>query len=329
MSPSAPAVSVVTPFYDTEKYLGHCIESVLGQSFGDFEYLLVDNQSGDGSFAIAESYARRDPRIRLIRNEQFLNQVQNYNQALRHISPGSRYVKIVQADDWIFARCLGDMIELAQANPSVAVVSSYELKGTDVHGAGLPFGRSVIPGREACRLHLLEGIYMFGSPTTLLFRADVVRARDPFYEDGRFHEDTEAVYEVLRGQDFGFVHQVLSSSRLDLESISGAVRSFDPHALDRLILVKRYGRSVLEPAELARCLEHAETRYYRCLARAVLARRGEAYWDYHRRGLATIGESIDRKRLFKATVPAMLDWALSSKAALSVARNKLRATNGR
>ena len=196
MSEARPQVSVVTPFFDTERYLAECIESVLGQSFGDFEYLLVDNQSSDGSNEIAASYARQDSRIRLIRTPTFLNQVANYNFALRQISAESRYVKMVQADDWIFPRCLAEMVELAEANPGVAIVSSFELKGTEVHGTGLPPWRRVIPGREACRLHLLEGIYMFGSPSTLLVRADIVRARDPFYAEGRFHEDTEVVYEL-------------------------------------------------------------------------------------------------------------------------------------
>jgi glycosyltransferase involved in cell wall biosynthesis len=313
MTSPGPTVTVVTPFYNTADYLAACLESVVVQTYRDLEYLLVDNYSTDGSSEIAAAYAAKDPRIRIVRPPEFLDQVANYNHALGLIAPTSRYVKIVQADDWIFPRCLTDMVELGEAHPEVAIISSYDLKGTDVRGTGLPPERRVIPGREACRLHLLDGTYMFGSPTTLMFRADIVRARRPFYAPERFHEDTEAVYEILRDHDFGFVPQVLSYSRVHAQSITGTVRSYDPHALDRLILVKRYGREFLSPEEYAHCLDIAETRYYRCLARARMLRRHEGYWDYHRRGLATIGETINPLRVARSAVPILVDWAFTPK----------------
>ncbi len=62
-----PLVSVVTPFFNTAPYLAEYIESVLAQSYSQFEYILMDNCSTDGSSEIAATYASRDPRIRLIR----------------------------------------------------------------------------------------------------------------------------------------------------------------------------------------------------------------------------------------------------------------------
>src|SRR3954469_16946223 len=100
-----PLVSVVTPFFNTADYLGECIESVLRQTYSRFEYILVDNQSTDGSSEIAARFAKRDPRIRLIRNATFLDQVPNYNGAIRQISPDSKYLKVVLADDLIFPEC--------------------------------------------------------------------------------------------------------------------------------------------------------------------------------------------------------------------------------
>ena len=77
-----PLVSVVTPFYNTARHLAQCIESVLTQSYAEFEYILMDNCSTDGSAEIAESYARRDPRMRVIRCSEFVPQLKNYNRAL-------------------------------------------------------------------------------------------------------------------------------------------------------------------------------------------------------------------------------------------------------
>src|SRR5262245_47486686 len=100
----APRVSVVTPFYNTERYLEECIRSVLGQTYTEFEYLLVDNWSTDRSREIAADYARQDARIRLVRNPVFVGQVENYNGALAQIAPESSYCKLVQADDWLYPR---------------------------------------------------------------------------------------------------------------------------------------------------------------------------------------------------------------------------------
>lgn len=80
-----PSVSVVTPFYNTDAYLAECIESVLSQTYTNFEYILVDNKSSDRSLEIAKHYAARDARVRIVQNDSFVSQLENYNGALRRI----------------------------------------------------------------------------------------------------------------------------------------------------------------------------------------------------------------------------------------------------
>src|SRR5271167_4723106 len=102
MDSKTPFVSVVTPFHNTKDYLAECIESVLRQTYCNWEYILVNNCSTDRSVEIAEHYVRLHPdRLRLEHNAVFVSQVQNYNQALRLISARSKYCKFVQADDFI------------------------------------------------------------------------------------------------------------------------------------------------------------------------------------------------------------------------------------
>jgi glycosyltransferase involved in cell wall biosynthesis len=291
---SEPFISVVTPFHNTGKYIEECIQSVLRQSYRNFEYILVDNASSDGSRDIAERYARTDSRIRIVPTPSLLSQVQNYNFAVGLISPESRYLKIAQADDWLFPTCVAELVALAEQHPSVAVASSYELAGKEMRCLGLDPKVNVISGREACRLHMLEGIFLFGSPTTVLYRADLVRAQRPFYREHRLHEDTETVYELLRHGDFGFVHQVLSYTRMQSGSISDSTRGF--HDLDRLILVKTYGPSVLSPEELDEALRLCSQRYYRSLARrwvrGLFVRQSRGFWEYQHAGLESIGEKV-------------------------------------
>ena len=167
MSAPQPLVSIVTPVYNTEKYLAQCIESVLAQTYANWEYVIVNNCSTDRSADIAQHYARQDSRIRICHNEQFLTQLQNCNHAFRQISPESKYCKAVHADDWLFPECVSRMVEVAEANPSVGIVGSYRLEETRVDLDGLPFPNIVVSGRDICRLTLLGKLYVFGSPTSL------------------------------------------------------------------------------------------------------------------------------------------------------------------
>ena len=211
MSPKRkrPLVSVVTPVYNGADVIEECIESVLAQTYDSWEHVIVDNCSTDGTREIARRYADGDARIRLVTPEEFVGVVESGNRSLREISPDSTYTKVVHADDWLFPECLERMVGLCEENPSVGVVSAYRLEETRVTLTGLPHSISVIPGREMARSILLGGPYpqLFGSPSSLLIRSDLIRSRDPFYdvefdigEDYPFTEDLAAGLEILRDQ---------------------------------------------------------------------------------------------------------------------------------
>jgi glycosyltransferase involved in cell wall biosynthesis len=288
---------MVTPVYNTAAYLAECIESVLAQDYPRWEYVISDNWSKDGSAEIAQRYAAADPRIRIVRPPTFLAQLPHYNFALRQISPESRYCKVVQADDWIFPRCVSELVAIAESHPTVGFVSSYALRGTEVVGTGLPYPSPRVSGREIGRRHLTNGLFLFGTPTTVLYRADLVRGRDPFYPETSLHGDTEACYEILRHADFGFVHQVLSFWRTQPDSIMGSVRDLSPAALDKYIIVHKYGPAFLNGDEFAACRRRVEARFYARFARGLLGRHRKAFWRYQRAGLEMSGLGVRRSRL--------------------------------
>ncbi len=283
---STALVSVVTPFYNTREYLAECIESVLAQTYQNWEYVLVDNCSDDGSSEIAESYASRCPsKIRLIRTESHLSQVANYNFALSRISPYSKYCKIVQADDHIFSECLRMMVCVFEQSESIGLVSAYDLKADIVRGSRFPYRTSPISGKEVARLYFRDGIFPFGSPTTVMYRSSIVRNQNPYFEEFRLHEDTEKCMEILENWDFGFVFQVLSWLRADNESISSAVRNFRPEVLDRYIIVRRFGHRFMKPQEASVTEKIAKRDYYRVLALAVLRLRTARLLEIPPRGI--------------------------------------------
>lgn len=311
MESEAPLVSFVTPFYNTEKYLAECIESVLRQSYGNWEYILVNNCSTDGSARIAEKYARQCPdRIRLEHNPDFLSQVQNYNRGFRLISSDSQYCKFVQADDWLFPDCVRFMVEVAEAHPAVGIVAAYELEGDEVRLDGLPYPSPEVSGREVCRLYFLRGKYLFGTPTSLLLRSDLVRSRDPFYDE-RYapFEDGHACFDLLKTWNFGFVHQVLTYSRRDNDGIISKVRSFGLELFLHFSMLVAHGRDYLSEEEYTRCLKRTEHEYFLFLSghACALRREDSSFWEFHRKGLASVDRSLNWQLLARWIPRALLE----------------------
>jgi glycosyltransferase involved in cell wall biosynthesis len=310
---SAPLVSVITPFYNTEQYLAECIESVLAQTYSNWEYVLVNNQSTDASRVIAEHYALKDKRIRLLDTPRFLSQVENFEAALRYMSPESRYCKMVLADDWLFPECIERMVALAEDNPTAGIVSSYRLYGDTITGDGLPYSSKLIPGRQACRLMLREGYYLTGSPTSILTRTDIVRKRQPFYPPEWIHEDTEACFQILAEHDLGFIHQVLTFSRMDNESLSSDVADFHPGPLRKFMFARKYGPLFFNEDECREYLQRENDFYGEFLAESIFQFKSRDFWDFHRRGLRAVGADFWSLGLPKYVFMEFLDIVFNPK----------------
>jgi hypothetical protein len=115
-----PLVSVVMPVFDGETYLAQAIESVLGQTFQDFELIAVDDGSHDGSSAIVERFSREDPRVRLISNEKNLGISATLNHGWR--AARAPLIARLDADDISLPDRLARQVAFLDAHPSVAVV---------------------------------------------------------------------------------------------------------------------------------------------------------------------------------------------------------------
>ena len=302
-------ISVVTPFYNTAPLLARCIESVLSQSYPDFEYILMDNCSTDGSADIAQAYAERDTRIRFIRCSEFVPQLPNYNRALGEISNESQYCKVVQADDYIFPDCLKLMVQTFEVSESIGLVSSYRLDGSIVNGSGYPYPAGMIPGRECGRWYLRTGIQIFGSQTTVMYRSSLVRNHNPFYDVSVPYADLKKCMEILERWDFGFVNQVLSfSSPLigSVPSVSSARLQFRPFESDRYVIVQQYASQFLERSEATSVRKESKRVYYWILAEEALHLRKSGFWQYQRARLKVVNEKVDWPYLALKMTSALL-----------------------
>ena len=320
-----PLVSVITPVYNEERHLAECIESVLSQTYSNWDYTIVDNGSTDGTFEIAQRYAVKDSRIRVHRNDRTVAVIPNHNIALRQISPQSKYCKVVFGDDWIFPNCLEQMVELAEAHPSVAIVGAYALEGERIAWAGLPYPSHIVSGREICRRHLLEGLYVFGSANAVLYRADLIRNRNPFFNESNIHADTEVCFALLKACDFGFVHQILTFTRVRPVSLSAATADLETSYACILRLLVTCARDYLTAEEYdARIARHA-SEYYRFLGKNLFLARDKKFWDYHKRELVNSGVGFSRSRVVQGALQTI--WSTAARPgdiAQKVLRNRHR-----
>src|SRR5690348_5502094 len=269
MTGTVPKISVVTPVFNGERFLVEAIETVRAQSCGDWEYVISDNCSTDRTLEIAERYAAMDPRIRVHRADTHLPIIANWNRALTQIAHDSRYCKVLHADDRLLPECLDRMSRVMEENPAVGIVGAYVLRDKIIECDGLPYGRTVWDGREICRNTLLGRYYLFGSPSSTMIRADLVRAKtDGFYNEENLHADFEICYELLESCDFGFVHQVLTFTRTHPGSMGNTFsRTYNPQLVEYLGMMRKYGPRFLDDETFSRLHAQMLRDYRRTIAR--------------------------------------------------------------
>ena len=291
-----PLVSVVTPVFNGEKYLECCINSVINQTYTNWEYIIVDNCSTDLTLSIAKKFAIVDSRIRVICNEIFVGVIENHNIALKLISADSAFCKVVSADDFIYPICIQSLVETALQFESVGIVGSYQLSGNEagwvVKWTGLSFGTTVISGRDICRTTLLGGKYVFGSPTSVIYRSDLVRTADNFYPNLTPQADVSAFYKYLADCDFGFVHQILSYERIHVESVGFQCQKISTHQPSLLQDLIEYGPVYLSRNELKTRIKKIIYDYYAIIAEGVFHFQNKEFVDYHKKRLQEFGYSF-------------------------------------
>ena len=108
-----PKISVIVPVYNAEKWLRRCVDSILAQTYTDFELLLIDDGSKDGSGAICDEYAATDPRVRTFHKP---NGGVSSARNLGLDNASGEYITFVDADDWIESEYLAALIGYENAD---------------------------------------------------------------------------------------------------------------------------------------------------------------------------------------------------------------------
>jgi len=211
-----PRVSVVVPSYNNASFIEATMDSILAQSFEDFELVVADHSSVDGTWELLQHY-RTDPRVRLLRTEAGGGAPRNWERVTA--AAGGQLLKLVCGDDIIYPDCLRMQVEAMDANPEVVLVAAQR-DLIDARGAILMSRRGLagltgrVAGRVAARRTVVVGANIFGEPACVLIRRKTLQ--DAGGWDGRHpYVIDEATYVnvLLRGDFFG-IDRSLAAFRL-------------------------------------------------------------------------------------------------------------------
>ncbi|MEI8033574.1 MAG: glycosyltransferase [Chlorobiaceae bacterium] len=224
-SVNRPYVTVTIPMYNNARFIGETITSVLSQSFGDFELLIYDDHSIDGSWEIASSWT--DSRIKRFRNPRNLGPEGNWNQAISNVR--GKYVKLVCADDMLLEGCLEKQVAIYDdpANKGVSLVSCQRTI-IDADGKTLvkrvnfmDGGRCRTP--DVVRKMIRMGTNIIGEPVCGLYPAELIAKTGGYSARVPYTTDLEFWMQLLRHGELYVIDEPLSAFRISSLSWSSRI----------------------------------------------------------------------------------------------------------
>lgn len=228
-----PAISVVVPVYNVEAYLRECVDSVLNQTMGDFEVILVDDGATDSSGSICDEYGRQDPRI------QVIHQTNGGLSAARNTGLDAAkgdYVYFLDSDDYIVPHALEKLCHIAKKEGADVVFFDASVFFTDcepdpkVYRYERSREYAAKNGRQML-LDLLDTDEYRTAVPLMLFRRDYMLAHGLRFRDGLLHEDELFTFYVYHADGIiAHCHEELYARRVRPASImtgTSARRHYD------------------------------------------------------------------------------------------------------
>ena len=251
-----PAVTVFIPVYNREKFLAQAVDSVLAQTFRDFEILVLDDGSEDDSLEIARSY--RDKRVRVEINPKHLGNTPTRNRGI-DLSRG-RYIATLDSDDFAMPERLAKQVEYLEAHTKCVAVGSW-IRILDTINGNSRLKRHPIVSREVKAWFPWHNSL---SQTSIMVRGDALR-RLRYDESYEQCQDYDLHIRLAREHDLANLPEALTVKRLHADQTTRKVKIGDESKL-RII-----GR-LLEELEIAVSPQELELHY--SLTRPEMRKRG-------------------------------------------------------
>ena len=217
-------ILVFVPTYNSEKYLRQCLDSVLQQTFQDWQCVISDDASTDKSVEIAREYEKLDSRFKVLTHEKNVGAANNWNRAKENNN--SFATKILCADDYLFKDALKEQLDILQRNQTAIVFSERYIvfpSGKKLHPR-LPKYASNISFNDAFKFYINLGRNIFGEPVTALFRTDLFVKSEGFYPKFEYSLDTSGYMAIARGHDVTFDNYVVGVFRVSKSQWSHKLR---------------------------------------------------------------------------------------------------------
>jgi glycosyltransferase involved in cell wall biosynthesis len=213
----APLISVCMPVYNAERYLAEAVESILAQTYRDFEFIIIDDGSTDRSLAILERYAAQDARIRLSSRPN-AGLVVRLNEMVAEAR--SDIIAQMHADDIAMPDRLARQLDFLNAHPEVVVVGCRILT-IDCDGDPIAEFCTVQTHEEIDRPHLGAGGGVICHPSATI-RADAIRAVGGYRAEYWPAEDMDLWLRLAEIGRLANLPEMLLKYRQHLESTSSA-----------------------------------------------------------------------------------------------------------
>ncbi len=182
-------ISVIVPIYKVEKYIDECIQSVLKQTFSDYELILVDDGSPDNCGTICDEYAKRDKRIHVIHQKNGgISAARNAGLNLFFSNIGNKYVTFIDSDDWISAHYLEQLYTTAITTDADIVSCDYSSKQLVENDDRMDSDNiRIISGRNALIARYKGDAQIRVSSWGKLYRRNLLEGLS--FPEGKIHED--------------------------------------------------------------------------------------------------------------------------------------------
>ena len=198
-----PRISVIMSVYNGEKYLREAIESILNQTFTDFEFLIVNDGSTDGSLEIIQSY--QDERIRVINNEQNIGLTKSLNKAIKQAR--GEYIARQDADDISLPNRFEEQIKYFEKHPETAILGTSKYV---IDEDGKILRKEIALLKPNSKNLLKTNVLRHGS---VMFRKAIVDELGGYNELLRYSQDYELWLRIVKRYEVRNLRQLLYKSR--------------------------------------------------------------------------------------------------------------------
>lgn len=207
-----PRVSVIMPAYNAERFIDEAISSVLSQTMTDWELIVIDDCSEDSSFQIAQNYANKDSRIRVLKNPENSGVAKTRNRGLDLFH--GQYVAFLDSDDYWEPQMLEKMLSRAEETWADIVYCSYSL--IDENGKKV-CNDFIVPPKTLFKDSIVRSVI---TCSTVLITADLAKGNR--FPTDMYHEDIAMWFQILRdGATACGVTEILAAYRQRKDSRSG------------------------------------------------------------------------------------------------------------